>query len=203
VDNQTVFAYSSTMAQLPHQRAWYLANREHCLVKSEARRLARAADPETAAVDRAYAREHARKRRALAPPKPPRKIKFPVNRYTDPDYHAAQITRSSLRHAAFSLAERFWNGAKGRALTRLQEFTITIEDICIPEKCPICEVVLRSSSGRMNQSSPTLDRVDSSGGYVPGNVAVICHRCNFVKSNGTAELHERIAAYMRKGGPQP
>lgn len=47
-------------------------------------------------------------------------------------------------------------------------------------------------------NSPTLDRINPKGGYVRGNVALICWRCNRLKSDATAaELH-RIAYWMER-----
>lgn len=43
----------------------------------------------------------------------------------------------------------------------------------------------------------TLDRVVPEKGYVDGNVIVISDRANRLKNNGTAEEHEKIAAYIR------
>ena len=45
---------------------------------------------------------------------------------------------------------------------------------------------------------PTMDRIDASGGYDYGNVAIVCLRCNATKSNATIEELETITAYMKK-----
>lgn len=46
-------------------------------------------------------------------------------------------------------------------------------------------------------TQPTIDRIIPALGYVPGNIVVISHRANRMKSDGTAEEHERIAAWLR------
>lgn len=48
-----------------------------------------------------------------------------------------------------------------------------------------------------NSDSASLDRVDNTVGYVEGNVAVICRRCNRIKADATADELEAIAAYIR------
>ena len=54
------------------------------------------------------------------------------------------------------------------------------------------------SLGTMKErdSSPSLDRVVPSLGYIPSNVAVISHLANRIKNTGTAEQHRRIADWM-------
>jgi hypothetical protein len=51
--------------------------------------------------------------------------------------------------------------------------------------------------GRMHDASPTLDKVDNAKGYVRGNCHVISWRANRLKSDGNADEHEKIAAYIR------
>jgi hypothetical protein len=46
---------------------------------------------------------------------------------------------------------------------------------------------LEQGNGKSTASSPSLDRIDSSKGYVKGNVRVISHRANLLKNNATVE----------------
>jgi hypothetical protein len=80
------------------------------------------------------------------------------------------------------------------------EFTISVEDVFIPTHCPILGIELARPGAGQTIASPTLDRTDSTRGYVPGNVAVISRKANTMKADGTAEQHERIAAWMRAQG---
>jgi hypothetical protein len=69
-----------------------------------------------------------------------------------------------------------------------------------PTHCPCCGHALDYSTDRKGKNrtwSPSLDRVDSSKGYVVGNVAVICLRCNMRKNDSTVEDLEMILRYMR------
>ena len=77
-----------------------------------------------------------------------------------------------------------------------REFNITIEDINIPEKCPVLGIplVLHKGEGKgPKYDSPSVDRIDSNLGYVKGNVRVISWRANTLKSN--ANYTEILALY--------
>lgn len=94
-----------------------------------------------------------------------------------------------------------YKGAKKRAREKCREFSIDIGDVVVPELCPILGIPLQVSDGMWTDNSPTLDRIDSAKGYVKGNVCVISHRANRIKSNGTAEEHRKIAEYIEKNLP--
>lgn len=58
--------------------------------------------------------------------------------------------------------------------------------------CPVFKVPLEWSCQRANgnnplPNSPSLDRIDPSKGYVKGNVWIISHRANTIKSNASHE----------------
>ena len=94
--------------------------------------------------------------------------------------------------------------AKKRAKDKGFYFGITLEDIEIPEYCPVLGVKLKGTVGQGTQAggsipnSPTLDRLDNSEGYTPENIRVISHRANTVKSNSTLEELEAVVEYMRR-----
>lgn len=92
------------------------------------------------------------------------------------------------------------NCARERARVKCQDFSITVSDVSIPSNCPCCGKIMVLTARRGNPDSPSLDRLESTKGYIQGNIAVICTHCNTVKNNGTAAHHEQIAAWMRKMG---
>jgi hypothetical protein len=47
--------------------------------------------------------------------------------------------------------------------------------------CPITNVPFKPGVGKVGPTSMTLDRIDPTGGYVRGNVAVISHLANTMK----------------------
>ena len=81
--------------------------------------------------------------------------------------------------------KRLLKKARERATAYGREFTITLDDITIPSKCPLLGVPLFVGTKQVKNNSPTIDRKDSTKGYVPGNVWVISWRANRIKSDAT------------------
>jgi hypothetical protein len=82
--------------------------------------------------------------------------------------------------------------ASERAKKFGREFDIELSDITIPNICPVLNIPLTVGTGKLHAASPALDRIDSSKGYVKGNVRVISHRANTLKSNATLEELRRV-----------
>jgi hypothetical protein len=83
---------------------------------------------------------------------------------------------------------------EGRLLYRMYKshldygfnFNLTIEDINIPEKCPLLEIPLSTNpKDYKEQNYYTGDRIDSSKGLVKGNIQVISMLANRMKSKAT------------------
>lgn len=90
--------------------------------------------------------------------------------------------------------ERYlWRKAKQRAVQLDLEFNIEISDIKIPEYCPLLEIKLFKGKPGDYQNSPSVDRIDSSKGYIKGNIAIISTRANTMKSNASLELLEKFS----------
>lgn len=81
------------------------------------------------------------------------------------------------------------------------EFTIDFWDLVWPTHCPILglELLYSSPFDVRADASVSFDRIDSTKGYIPGNVQVLSWRANRIKNDGTAEEHQKIADFMRKG----
>lgn len=91
--------------------------------------------------------------------------------------------------------------AKYRAKKKNIEFSISIEDVVIPSHCPILGIELTmhadgTAGGKNNSYS--LDRIDSSKGYVKGNVQVISYLANSMKRNATQEQLCAFAKWILK-----
>jgi len=71
-----------------------------------------------------------------------------------------------------------------------------------PAECPCCAVAfdyaLSQVKGRPKLNGPSFDRIDTTKGYVPGNVSIICWRCNALKRDARLHELEIIVAYMRR-----
>jgi len=87
-------------------------------------------------------------------------------------------------------AARLLTKAKSRAQATGRAFDLGLDDITIPETCPVLGIPL---------DQPSLDRFDNSLGYVKGNVRVISLRANRLKGDATVEEVEAILRYMRGG----
>ena len=85
---------------------------------------------------------------------------------------------------------------KARAKRLGVSFNLTVEDILIPEVCPILGIPLFLGEGKLCSNSPSLDRVDNSIGYLSGNVRVISFKANRYKSDLTIEEVRKLLNYM-------
>lgn len=94
--------------------------------------------------------------------------------------------------------QRLLAAARTRALKKGLEFSITEEDIHIPEVCPILGVELKLGSRHSHDQAPSIDRIRSEEGYVPGNVQIISHKANRLKGNKSQEeFEEELANPLR------
>ena len=79
------------------------------------------------------------------------------------------------------------------------EFNLKYTDFELPEYCPILGLKLEYGSGEGNNPQhASLDRIDNSKGYVPGNVMIISRLANQMKSCASFEqLESFITNYKR------
>lgn len=90
------------------------------------------------------------------------------------------------------------NHARWRAKSNGVEFSITIDDVIIPEYCPILGMQLKLDNGMCCPDSPSLDRIVNSLGYIPGNVQVISRKANAMKQDATWEELKTFADWVYK-----
>lgn len=81
-----------------------------------------------------------------------------------------------------------FNSCRNRCRRLGVEFNITAEDIVIPENCPYLGIPLTRIryEGRQDYN-PSLDRIDPTKGYIPGNIEVISDKANRMKNNASKE----------------
>ncbi len=102
---------------------------------------------------------------------------------------------------------RMFSRAKERAAKRGIEFTIVFEDLIKVKHCPVfgVEIVydyIRDKNGKHTKdldNVASLDRKDPSKGYVPGNVWIMSHRANRIKSDATLEELELMVKALKNG----
>lgn len=92
-----------------------------------------------------------------------------------------------------------WQRAKKRAKKFGRDFNLNLDDIIIPEYCPILGIRLESCSGYPKNCSPSLDRINNSKGYIRGNVGVISHLANKMKREMSPEIILAMAEWVKQG----
>jgi hypothetical protein len=94
---------------------------------------------------------------------------------------------------------------KQRAKTQNLNFDLTFEylEATAPEKCPVFNVNLSwgRQTGKINPTSPSLDRIVPELGYVKGNVRWLSHLANTMKSNATQEELKAFAKWILNNEP--
>ena len=89
---------------------------------------------------------------------------------------------------------KIYDRAKTRATRKGREFNIEIEDIVIPDLCPVFGVPLVEET----EYAPSIDRIDSSKGYIKGNIQIISRRANLLKNNATIEELEMVINFLKE-----
>lgn len=79
--------------------------------------------------------------------------------------------------------------AKYRASKSGTPFNLGLEDIVVPDFCPVLgiRIFFTYGSRATRDTQPSLDRIIPEKGYVKGNVIVVSFRANRIKSNATAD----------------
>lgn len=76
---------------------------------------------------------------------------------------------------------------KARARQKGMDFNLELSDIYIPDICPIMKQPLQYIPGGYSDYSPSVDRIDSTQGYIKGNIWVISSIANRMKWNATKD----------------
>lgn len=99
--------------------------------------------------------------------------------------------------------ERFLNRlyitAKWRARKTGMAFDIEIEDLVVPETCPVFGIPLIPTygKGKRNNGTPSLDRLDNTKGYTKDNCRIISFKANQYKGDMTVAEVEALLKYMK------
>ena len=138
----------------------------------------------------------------------------------NPNYHKEQYEKNKeLNREKYILRVRkiqeetpwipAYRRTRYRARKNGMEFKLTEEYLksIWTSTCPVFEIPLFVANSEDNikrseerygacDNSPSVDRIDSSKGYIIGNVRIISQLANQIKNCGTADQHEAIARYM-------
>lgn len=157
----------TTEQQREYMRGYYLRNRDAIRVRVNLRKEA----------NRDAINAERRASYKLAPRK--KTVRGESAQAMDKINREARIAREPLYYVL--------SCAKTRARRKGLEFSITSADVPIPEFCPVLGIPLKKGIGKTNPCSPSIDRIDSSRGYVPGNVWVISYLANARKNDQSAK----------------
>ena len=109
---------------------------------------------------------------------------------------AAKKSGSRQRRRILRPIEYMLLRARKRAAIYERAFNITAEDLYIPEVCPLLGITLSLTDPNLAHR-PSIDRIDSNKGYIPGNVWVVSNRANRLKSDATADELIRIGLALK------
>lgn len=101
-----------------------------------------------------------------------------------------------------------WRSVKNRANKQGIPFTITPDDVIVPDKCPVLGIDLikdptflerNGLKGQLRVDNyPSVDRKDPSLGYIKENVTVISWRANNIKGNASLQELQSVVDWLRK-----
>ena len=88
--------------------------------------------------------------------------------------------------------------AKSRAKKNNLPFNIELDDIFIPERCPLLGIKIESTEVRNSPNNPSLDKIIPEKGYIKGNVWVISNRANTLKNDATLQELKTLVENLEK-----
>jgi hypothetical protein len=102
---------------------------------------------------------------------------------------------------------RLWIGARSRATKGNYPFSIEQEDVkelvIGLDYCPALGTKINWEADKLEDNSPTLDKIVPELGYVKGNIAVISNKANKIKTNATADDIGKVYSWLKKQNKTP
>jgi hypothetical protein len=89
------------------------------------------------------------------------------------------------------------NNSKQRAKKAGIEHTITVNDIVIPDYCPVLNIKLDTGDRRRHGNAPSIDRIDNTKGYTKENIMVVSNRANMLKNDASLDELIMIGNFYR------
>lgn len=106
--------------------------------------------------------------------------------------------RSRVNHINRDTRGLILERARIRARRKGIQFNLDIDDVVLPEYCPILGLKLCRNIGSptAKPDSYSLDRIIPELGYTKGNVQVISYKANVMKNNATSEELRMFAEWV-------
>lgn len=103
------------------------------------------------------------------------------------------IRKASLKYGEENPERILLANAKARAKKGGYPFDLVIEDITIPEYCPVFPwIKLKRRDG---DNAPSIDKIEPSLGYVRGNICIMSRRANILKRDSTIQEREALVQW--------
>ena len=108
--------------------------------------------------------------------------------------------KQSARLRAAPTEQKLLRSAKSSAQRKGLDFDLSLEDIVIPEVCPVLGTPFDLTSGVVGGAmmGPSIDRINSYKGYTKDNVWVISKKANVCKGDLTLEQLERMVIVLKE-----
>lgn len=103
-----------------------------------------------------------------------------------------KVRINKLRYRDKNPARYIHKCARDNAKAAGIDFNIEESDINIPDVCPVFKVPFEWGT----RYAPSIDRIDSSKGYIKGNVQIISRKANVMKNDATAEELQQFAKWV-------
>ena len=98
-----------------------------------------------------------------------------------------------------SIEWRILTRVRSRSKQKNIPFNLTIEDIKVPEICPLLGVPIESQPKKgYHPNSPSIDRIIPDKGYVKGNIWIISNRANTLKNDATLSELKTLVENLEK-----
>lgn len=121
-----------------------------------------------------------------------------VNKVSSCGCYNYNTTHGHCRNYTSTPEYGLWKHAKNRANKYGLEFTLKVEDIHIPKRCPVLGILLVQHKVKAKPNSPSIDKVVPREGYTKKNTWVISRRANSIKSNASLIELQRLVKALRK-----
>lgn len=102
--------------------------------------------------------------------------------------------KSKVDWSKVPLEKKIFNRIKARAKEKGIPFDLTLEDIIIPEMCPVFNKPFIYGDHKW---TPSVDRFIPELGYVKGNIAIISNFANMLKGEATCEDLEKLLTWIK------
>jgi hypothetical protein len=90
------------------------------------------------------------------------------------------------------------NNSKQRAKNAGLEHSISLEDISIPDHCPVFGIRLETGTRKNNTNAPSIDRVDNTKGYIKENILIMSVKANKIKKDATLDELIMLGEWAKK-----